>query len=281
MSQQSGVCPEDIPKLIKETLVNEYGEDQDRCVRGYFPSQSIHKVMEFLDPEQIQQLKGTRTNTDAEESFTRPQDDLPPYVETKEVLRQELVVDYDRAKHPDFEWDRICDFLVESGLQDIAIEKLVVKMDNPGLRDHLWTVLRKGIKYPPSQKGAFQSPFYFVMESQGPEVSKDYDNIEAAHDQGYLEQLRWNRRCLDLMAIWSHKAWTDSCQPFRDTTQREIEEFAFNQLESDEPVFGAVNSMLVVNRWRVPFGRGMTDVRHYEWEENQQGWVRRENGGDA
>lgn len=266
---------EDIPERIRDTLVEEYGDSQDRCVRGYVPTQSIIQVMDYLDADNIQRVKGRRVVKDSAESF-KVSHNLPAYVETEEQLKREMILDFDRAKHNGFEWSRIVDFLADSDLEDIAINKLVLRMENEDLKDHLFTLLQNAINYPSSYKSEFTDPFYFVMESRAAEEKKDYENIKNAHEQGYLEELGWKYRCLDLMGIWSHYGWVKSGnEPFATTTQHEVEELAFNQRKTDKPVFGAVNSPLVVNHWRTPFGRGLTDMRHYEWRE-QQGWVRSE-----
>lgn len=275
MSQSKTINPDDIPGLVKETLVDEFGDSQDRCVRGYVPSQSIQKVMEYLGPEHIQQVHGKRLVKDTTESFKRPGYDLPEYIDLEEQLKRQLRIRFDRAESGEFDWDIVQDFLIDSDLKDIAVSKLVIRMENPDLRDHLFTLLQKSIDYPEGYRKEFIDPFFFVMESRAPEIDKDYRNVEKAHDQSYLKELGWSPRCLDLLSIWSYRAWVNSGNKPMGVTQREVEELAFNQRESNEPVFGAVNSMLVVNRWRSPFGRGMTDLRYYDWTE-QKGWERTE-----
>lgn len=277
MSQQA-VAIEDIPQRIYDTLIEEFSDDQDRCMRGYVPSQSIQNLMEYLEHENIQSVTAKRCVKDQSESFGMVGYDLPSYVEAEEQLKREVILDYNRAKHKDFEWQRIQDFLVDSDLEDIAVRKLVIRMENKNLRDHLFTLLQEALNYPSSYKSEFTDPFYFVMQSKPPEVNKDYRNVQDAHEDGYLKKLGWGPRCLDLMAIWSHRAWTKSgCSPMADNggkvTQHDIEEYAFNRMEDDEPVFGAVNSPLVINRWREPFGRGLTDMRHFEWSQEGE-WVR-------
>lgn len=271
MSQQT-IHPDDVPRLVKEALVAEYGAEQERCVRGYFPSQALSEVMEYLGPEQIQIVRGTRSDTETADSPRVPAFDLPNYVTVGEQISREMSIDFDRARDRDFEWDVIQDFLVDSDLTDVAISKLVFRMDNPELRDHLFTLLQNAINYPSSYKSEFTDRFYFVMESQKPELQKDYDNIQELHEQGYLADLGWNHRTLDLMAMWTHYGWTKCGNTPLGVTQHEIEELAFNQRRNSEPIFTAVNTKLVVNRWRTPFGRGLTDMRAYDWE-TRQGWV--------
>lgn len=272
MSQEV-VKPENIPERIKEALVNQHGESQDRCVRGYVPSQSLQWLMDFLDNDQIQRLKAKRTVKDSTESFDIFGHSLPTHVDAEEQLKREVVVDYDRSEHHDFEWQPVSDFLIDSGIDDLAVSKLVFRMDNEGLRDQLFAVLQDGIQYPSSYKAEFTDPFYFVMESRAPQTSKDYDMVDKVHEQGELKELGWNPRTLDLMSIWSHHAFTNSGNQPMGVTQHEIEEYAFNQRENDSPVFGAVNSLLVVNKWRQQFSRGKTEKRVFDWEE-KEGWVR-------
>jgi hypothetical protein len=264
---------EDIPERIQNALVDEYGESQDSCVRGYVPSQSLQWLMDFLDDDQIQRLTARRTVKDDTESFGIFSHSLPDHLDAEEQLKREVVVDYDRSKHYEFEWEPIQDFLVDSGIDDLAVSKLIFRMEHDQLRDQLFDVLQNGINYPSSYKSEFTDPFYFVMESRAPQTSKDYDMVDKVHDDGELKELGWNPRTLDLMSIWSHHAFTDSSNKPMGVTQYEIEEYAFNQRESDQPVFGAVNSMLAVNKWRQAFSRGKTELRHFDWEE-REGWVR-------
>ena len=272
---QDAIKAEDIPERIKEALVNQHGESQDRCVRGYVPSQSLQWLMEFLDGEQIQRLKAKRTVKDDTQPFDIFNQTLPSHVDAEEQVRREVVIDYDRSKHLGFDWEPVRDFLIDSGINDLAVSKLTFRMDNQGLRDQLFAVLRDGIQYPKSYKAEFTDPFYFVMESKAPQTSKDYDMVDKVHEEGELKELGWNPRTLDLMSIWSHHAFTKSGNQPMGVTQYELEEYAFNQRESDSPVFGAVNSLLVVNKWRQQFSRGKTEKRVFDWQE-QKGWVRTE-----
>ena len=272
---QDAIKAENIPERIKEALVNQHGESQDRCVRGYVPSQSLQWLMEFLDGEQIQRLKAKRTVKDDTQPFDIFNQTLPSHVDAEEQVRREVVIDYDRSEHLGFDWEPVRDFLIDSGIDDLAVSKLTFRMDNQGLRDQLFAVLRDGIQYPKSYKAEFTDPFYFVMESKAPQTSKDYDMVDKVHEEGELKELGWNPRTLDLMSIWSHHAFTKSGNQPMGVTQYELEEYAFNQRESDSPVFGAVNSLLVVNKWRQQFSRGKTEKRVFDWQE-QKGWVRAE-----
>lgn len=269
----STVHIEDIPERIQSALVDEHGESQDSCVRGYVPSQSLSWLMEFLNDDQIQRVVARRTVKDNTESFGVFTSSLPDHLDAEEQLKREVVVDYDRSKHYDFEWGPISDFLAESGIDDLAVNTLIFRMDHKTLRDQLFEVLQTGIDFPPSYKSEFEDPFYFVMESRAPQTSKDYDMVEKVHDDGELKKLGWNPRTLDLMSVWSHHAFLNSGNKPMGITQYELEEYAFNQRESDSPVFGAVNSMLVVNKWRQAFSRGKTELRHFDWKE-REGWVR-------
>lgn len=273
MSNQT-VQVEEIPERIHTALIDEFGESQRHCKRGYVPSQSLKKIMQFLNAEQIQILQAKRLVKDKSESFAAPSFDLPQYVDTEEQLKRRFRINYNRAESGRFDWPAIQDFIIDAELQDVPISKLVFTMKNTELRDQLFDVLQSGINYPASYKSELADKFYFVMESKQPR-GPDYNRIKEAHGRDKLEELGWKPRTLDLMAIWSHYAWVKSGNtPFRNgITQRDVEEFAFNQRETNKPVFGAVNSKLVINKWRQPFGRGLTAMKPYEFDEQGE-WVR-------
>lgn len=275
---QAKVDTKDISRRVRDALVEEFGESQDACVRGFFPSQSLKKVMEYLDADQIQELKARRRIVNKTESFKNPAgQQMPPYFDMVEKLKQDAKLHFDRSEYSRFDWAAIFDGIVGLELTDLAVEKLVFVMDNSELRNQLFSILQTALNYPDSYRNEFTDRFYFVMESRAPELQADYDAIKNAHDSGELKQLGWRPRSLDLVAIWSYRAWANprsGNQPFNGINQHEVEEFAFNQRQSDQPIFGAVNSKLVVNRWRQPFGRGLTEMKPYRFEADQRGWVR-------
>ena len=43
----------EIPGRVNDVLMNEFSEEQQARVQGYFVSQSLRKLMEFLDPADI------------------------------------------------------------------------------------------------------------------------------------------------------------------------------------------------------------------------------------
>lgn len=281
MTKASNV--DEIPSAIHDTLVDEYGDSQKERVRGYFMSQSFRELMAFLDPEDIQELHASSQVTEESAAVGVPKP-IRDYAEGSSYTRRKLKLVYNRKKHPTLDPNAVIDWLNDNPeIYDLPVSRLVLQVRNDALYDHMLELLEQAIGFP--DPGEFEQPFFAVMESSKAEMPKVRRNVREYHEDFYFRNpsnqgesrsgLNWNVMSMDLKALWSYRAWSNSKnQPFSGYTMHDIEDLAVNHVGSSTPEYGAINSKLVVNKWRQEFSRGTTDLKKWEWEDDQQGWVR-------
>lgn len=284
-SQSSGdrITKADIPDRVYDALTDRFS-DQGRRSRGCFMSQSYRELMRYIDPADVQRVVADR-------KIVSHTNQIPLSGGLSEVLNAKtpegvsVELKYDRANGTPFDqyhghlmnwFDRYDD------VYDLPVRELVVRIDNEALRDQLLAILKDALGF--RDAGEFETPFYAVMRSKSPGDAL-YQNVRDHHSslpREYFKQetetddrgLGWPTQTLDLVALWSQRAWTRSGnQPLGHLTMREIEELAFNNVETDRRVYGAINSPLVINKWQKKFTNGTTDEKRWEWAATE-GWVR-------
>lgn len=287
----STISQEDIPSRVHEALCDEFGENQDRRYRGCFISQSLRELMKFISPEQIVTVATTRNMTNNSSTVPIP-GSFKEFTTVK--TKNEISVDqrFDKKTHLIFPWADVRDWLDdEPDLYDLAVTSVVIRLDeNELLHDHLMRLLKAAIGF--TDTGALREPFYAVMSSKStahePGLRRAVTNH---HHPRYFSNesvegergLGWQKRTLDLDAVWSERAFMKKQgTPFYDMTMRDIEDQAVNHTGQTDHEYGAINSKLVINRWRKEFSRGTTDMKPYRWTEHGE-WVRvgEEDGGES
>lgn len=278
----------EIPGRVNDILVNEFSDEQEARVRGYFVSQSLRKIMEFLDPDDIHSLTAKRRVNKSTDTI--PLDgEFAEYttVEASNTVHTQTAYRRD-AHHTTFDWQGLEAWLdKQPDVHDLCISELVIRIENEALREHLYTVLNHATGF--KDKGEFLPPFFAVMRSQKPgepaarravkEYHEPYYFKPAEQTDGDRRGMNWRVRTLDLMALWSLRAWTDSGNmPLYNLTMHDIEDLAINHVGSQTPEYGAINSKLVINKWRSKFSDGTSDFKRWEWIE-QEGWVQVGGGG--
>lgn len=260
--------PEDIPQRIHDVLVNEYGEEQGRKVRGYVKTQSMRELFKYLDSDDIIRLKARRLVKDKTESFGRLQlPSIKDYTSLEEQLKRSFVIDYDRVEHGRFNWPEIRSVIEDEGFGDMAIERLVYKFDSQQLHDLLLNLLDDAVEYRETGSTYFNQPFHADLSTAYPGHEQAREQVTNYNDQSLFKELGWKVRTLDLNAIWSLDAWRNKGENvLYDFTQRQIEDMAFNN-GLGEGTYGAINATVVYNAWRNSIGPGV--VSHKEWEYTQ------------
>lgn len=309
----SGEYPS-LKELAWQTLVDEYGESQNRRRTGYVRTQSLKKVVDALDNpgEQVQYVKGKRrADTQRQDLFGGEQS--LPYLDATQVSRDEWTVSFDRAIHPRFDWQTLTERLSERpAVWDFPIERIVIQLRDDELYDHWVTFIEEASRRHPAFSGPLPTgwisqPFFAVMETSQPGTKGCRDNIERFHeDEPYYFMPRsqgddthsgmgWSPRSLDLTAIWSYRAFVDKGDVIAQTkkptalltcdegetkrlTPRVIETELINGTDDEKREYGAVNALLSINKWRRAFGSGATGLKPFHWDERGE-WV--QNGGDG
>lgn len=301
-----------LEKLARDVLVDQHGESQDRRRVGYVRTQSLKKVVDALDdPSRIQAVSGTRRADQTSEDLFGGEQELV-YLDAKRVTRDDWKISYDRAIHRELDWECLSDRLTENrSVWDFPVRRLVVRLDDDELLGHWKEFIEDASERHPAFEGAFptgwvKSPFFAVMETAKPGTSGCRDNIESFHeDEPYYFMPRadgdethagmgWSPRPLDLTAVWSYRAFIDKqdvpvtiSEPKKQLTAdggeterltpRAIEAKLVNYSKDDSEYYGAVNSLLSINKWRRAFGRGATGLKPFHWNESGE-WEQADGG---
>lgn len=280
------VSRDEIPTRVHQTLCDEFGDDQDRRHQGCFISQSLRELMGFLSPEQIMTLETTRNVTDEASEMPIP-GRLSNFTTANERVEQHISQRYDRNTHLRFPWGVFEDWLDDNPhIYDVPVTRVAFKLeDTELLHEHLETLFEAALGF--TNGGELTGPFYAVMSSTSTTHEPGLRRaVTQFHDDRYFKKggngdrpgLGWKKRTLDLDAVWSYRAFTESAgTPFYGMTMRDIEDLAVNHTGETEQEFGAINSPLVINKWRKAFSRGTTETKAYYWTEHGE-WVR--VGGD-
>jgi hypothetical protein len=270
-----------IPERVHEALVEQFGEEHSARVRGCFISTSLRKLMEFLDPDDIHSITAERRINKSTEDISLG-GEISKYTDVEEshTLRASLCYRRD-AHHTVFDWGSFREWLdSEPDVHDMSVSEIVIRIQNEALRDQLYQVLNYATGF--QDQGEFLNPFFAVMQSKRPRMPRTRRAIQNFHEPYYFKPanktedgqrgMNWPVRCLDLMALWSLRAWTDSgIKPLYDMTMHDIEASGINHIGQTQPEYCAINSKLVVNKWRSKFSRGTTDAKRWEWLQNE-GW---------
>jgi hypothetical protein len=294
-SQGAVLNPADLSALAYETLLNLHGQSQRERVQGCFISQALRELLEFVDAEQIIGVQGRRRiNTAAEkEPLTEA---LGGILEHHRKQRETAAIAYDRASHGPFPGEAVQDWLDDNdNLYDIPVTEFVFRFTDAQLREHLWELIQATVQAWSGSRltarGAFEGPFYAVLEAAPPGLDYLREQIVAHHPDRYYRPtseggLGWSTpRPMHLTALWSHQSFADTeavvakLGDGTELTMHDIEAHIINQTASEERQYGAINSKLSVNKWRAVFGRGVTNTKRYEWR-SEEGWLLVGDGDD-
>lgn len=263
--------PEEVPDLVRDALVKKFGESQRKRVKGYAKTQSLKELFKYLDPDDVIQLKARRTVRDDNASFSHLS--LPSvgqYIDMEEQLSRQVVIDFDRLKHGAFKWASVESLIDKEDFEDMAVERVVYRFENHDLYDLLLGLLDESVDYSSGGSTFFNQPFHAELSTTAPGTDEAGDAVRSYNDPSLFTDLGFNVRTLDLDAIWSLDAWKGSGGGVmgKGTSQRQMEELAFNNVESDAPMYGAINSTVAVNEWRKSLNPGVTGAKEFEWTED-------------
>jgi hypothetical protein len=280
--QRTGVQAEQVPQLVFEALVDEFGEEQQTKHRGYVVTQSLTELMNYLDPDNVVRVRATADITNKDETVKGP---LPPgnarhCVDVRERLVTTIRLNYDRGKHGAFPWQDICEHFGKetSAVSDLAVRELVIRREADELRDHLRNVLSTAVGL--ADRKYLRSPFFFKMGSR-PAKNRERKQVKSYNDEAFLARAGY--RVLELEQMYSLRAMQDKSDPVMGVTPQELEDLAFNFSDDDEQSFGALYSQLAINKCRQAFSRSVLDKTRMRWTE-QETWERADTtdaGADA
>jgi len=268
----STVQVEDVPQIVFTTLVDEFGENQRQKYQGFVATQSLRKLMDYLNHEQLVSVTATAKIQDAEESFKGPSPpgDARHCITTNEKLITSVDLTYDRSKYGAFPWSDVCEFLnlETTPVDDLAVRTATVRVSSQQLESHLREVLTEAINL--SDRKYLKSPFFFRMGSRTAEGKKERNLVREKNDEEFVKRV--GCRVLDLKEMYSLRAQQDKADPVMGRTPQELEDMAFNYSDARTKSFGALYSNLVINKWRSAFSRSIGEKTPMRWTDNGQ-WV--------
>jgi len=268
----SSVHPEEVPQMVFDTLVDEFGESQDIKYKGYVVSQSLEQLMGYLDRDQIISMRATAdiSNKDEVVKGTTPPGKARHCIEAREKLITEIQLNYSRSKHGKFPWGDVQEFLAEerTPIDDLAIRRLTIRTEAEELRDHLRTVLTDAVGL--ADKKYLKSPFFFTMKSRQAKAA-ERETVKEHNEEDFLKRVGY--RVLELNKMYSLRAKKDKGDPVMGCTPRELEDLAFNHDDQQSQNFGALYSNLAINKWRQAFSRTFGEKTRFTWTDEGQ-WER-------
>lgn len=296
MSQQA-VDPDDIPRRVYKAIVDRHADSQDEKVQTVVGTQSLRTVLERLsanNEEMPRILRVTGSRTSKTDDMSLPvTGTLRHYLDYGMNQSITARLSYDYLDHRvEFPREEIVDWLNASGdhTPDVALDSLAIEVEDTQLYDHLLAVLTDAVDL--IDRKEFDQPLVAEFESYSTRGEPAFIErmVRQHHDDRYWTSgsettpagdrgLGWSPRTLDLIGIWSKKAWTGNTQAVVHTYAGDnlwiddIEELAFNPAGGNVKVYGAVNSKLVGNRIRGLFGNSITDFKTWKWDTTE-GWIR-------
>jgi hypothetical protein len=262
----STVDPEDVPRLMFDTLCNEYTQDPSKKYYSYVLTQSLRRIMSYLNPDQVISMRADAYQKDKEESFKTKAfpNDAHRFITVSEDLVQNVELRFDASKHGTFPWDS-----VKAGLDspdvvdDIAIRELVVRVDSPELQRHSRDVMQEALGL--NDRQYLQSPFFFSMTSRPVRTERERRLVQDKNEDEFLNDK--GHRVLENQSVYSFRAQTDKGDQPLGVSPRELEDLAFNYSADDTRSYGVLYSMLFINKWRTAFSQSMGETDLASWTE--------------
>jgi hypothetical protein len=264
---------EQVPQLVFQTLVDEFGESQQRKYKGFVATQSLRTLMNYIQAEQVVEVYA---EADISADSEPTQGPVPPggakhCIQAQQQTKTWLELNYDLSKHGELPWLDIAEYLdlETTPVDDLAVRSLTIRVENEQLELQLRRVLEAAIDL--GDEKYLKQPFFFTMRSR-PAQNKERDAVKEHNDNEFLKRVGY--RVLDLRDMYSLRAKQDKADPVMGVTPRELEDLAFNYEDGATQSFGALYSKLIINKWRAAFSRSLADTTAFRWSDEALGWRR-------
>lgn len=266
---QPVVQREEVPRLVFDTLADEYGESQNQRWKGYVATQSLTELMGYLEPDDVISMRATSdiTNKDETVKGAIPTDNLTAACfDINEKLVTNIRFNFRRNDVGTFPWDGIKEFLDDPlcPVSDLAVRELTFKISDDELRDHLRKVMSIGINLHDTKY--LQNPFFVEMSSRKAE-SRERDQVRSETDDSFLQRVGY--RVLKIDNMHSYRAHRGESDPVMGVTPEELEDLAFNYNTKHERKCGLLYSKLAINKLRRAFSRSAMDTKMQTWTEQE------------
>lgn len=285
----------DFSEAAYETLTDLHS-DQERRQVGYFRSQGLRQIMEALaiEPEDIMYLVGRRrVDETSHEIPWFGYANIQQFVDATEKRQAYIQIEFDKHVHGAFSWSNLKGWLDETeneDIYDIPINEIVFQFRDDDLEEHLWEYIQEVCsrhdaltKIDGSYRNEFKQPFFAQLKSNTPGSNQVKSAVKSYNPDRYFMRgesytpegkrcLGWNPHTLDLKAIHSHRAYSESGNVlFKDSkgneyTIRDVESWMVNHSERDHQAYGAINSLLLINKFKRAFVDGVAQKK-FVWSD--------------
>ena len=262
----SKVQGEDIPSKTFDTLCDVFQQDPTKKYHSFVLTQSLRKLMQHVDPNDVIEMLATGQELDQQQSF---EDKSPPGKAASSIMAYERFATggelrYRKSKHGQFPWEDIQTWLdLETTVDDLAIRELVVMVRDEQLQRHARDVLQEAFGLNDLQY--LQSPFFFRMKSRKAEDPTLKRRMKDTNDKSFLKSKGYN--VLENKSMYSLRAQQKRGDVPMGISPRDLEDLAFNFSEKSDQSYGVLYSMLFINRWQTVFGNSMTETSRSTWDE--------------
>lgn len=275
---------------IQELTTEEHFRTQSATSRRFKPysfTMGLRKTMEYVEPEEIQELVANRNFGLYVEMIPGVSESVvSDYVEGKNTHGRDFEVDYDRTHNGPFSWSDVKGLLgKQSTVYDVPVRHLVIRFDDEEFVDDWASYIENAIDATEVLTDWIETPFYAVLKSSSPGESDALNGIHRLHEDFYYdpeaEQEKEGLPCppvtLDLEAIWSHRAFVRDDEPVqtnwvgdKDWTPRMIEHALMNFFAPDSQYSGRLFNSSLAGDWRGLFALEATDTKVYQWEGGEE-----------
>jgi len=261
------VSREKVPRLMFDTLCDVFQQDPTEKYHSFVVTQSLRKLMHYVDPNDVIEIVASGQEIDEEQSFS---DNAPPGKAASCVTNYERFTSggrlkYRKSKHGIFPWDDIKTWLdYETTVDDLAVRELVVMVDDPDLQRHARDVMDEAFGLNDIQY--LQSPFFFRMRSRDVNGSFERQLVKDHNDDAFLKSKGY--RVLENEKVYSLRAQQKRGDDPMGVEPRELEDLAFNFSKQDNQSYGVLYSMLFINRWATAFSQSIAETSLSTWDED-------------
>lgn len=284
---------EDIPlNEIEELTTTEHfinQTDPGRRFKPYSYTEGLRKTMNYVEPEDIQELVANRDfGLQADQITEVSNSPASDFVVGKNTKGRSFEIDYNRVDHGPFRWSEVRDLLGRpSTLYDVPVRRLIVRFRDDKFKSDWISYIEEAIDVTDVPTDWIEPPFFAVLESTEPGETDARDGVRRMHEDFYFnpeakttrgdEGLPWNIVTLDLQAIWSYRAFVRDDEPVMsnwvgevDWTSRKLEHVIMNYFNPGNRYSGRLYNSSFAGDWRRLFSLEATSTKVFEWEEGEE-----------
>jgi len=277
---------------IEELVTSDHLIDQSSPGRRYKPyalTAALKKMMEYVEPDDIQELRATR-NFEFETRAIQEvlESDVSHLMNGERIIRRNFELEFDRTTDGRFPWHAIEYLLGENAtLYDITVRGAVIRFDDEEFEEEWKDHIRDAIDADEVPTDWVETPFFAVLKSSDAGEPQARDGVIRIHDEDYFSEeakadegkpgIPMNLVTLDLEGIWSFRAFVDDDEVLHsnwkgdvDWTPRKIEYALMNYFNPESRYSGLLRTSSLSNHWRRIFSTEASDIKVFEWEEGEE-----------